>query len=800
MFLQATAAWLQAAPGLAEDTEIDGAVTKTVVRVDETNPHANLLKPDAWQAFDQGFQRQGQVFACDNGGDAKARRGAFQRVVLDQSRPQPIVAFASSRTDQASGSSDEDYSLYLDLVFRDGTELWGQLARFSCGTHDWQHRRVLVVPDRPIQSVTVNLLFRGHAGKAWFKEPALYQVTPTGREVMFDALAVEPRGRPEAGFQVRDIAAGSDFVLLEERALGLRLEVKEDRQPGATFLDVTLHDESGRDRAVTLVYAIPVHPEGLTWLEDPRRVRTVEAGRDYVNASSFQGVGNGRLSRYPLAAVAQPGRQPGLALGLDMSRPTFYRIGYNSGCGEFWIAFDLGLAREKPSARLRFCRYEFPPEWGFRSALARYYELFPEAFRRRIAEQGLWMPFAKISQVPGWEDFHFRFKEGNDEPAWDDAHGILTFRYTEPLTWWMPMPRAMPRTIAAAEQEAKRLAERGKPEAKALFSSGYHDRDGALVALFRDEPWNHGAVWSMNSMPGIAGEATDLKNKWNPALRDQLYGKSERGQLDGEYIDSSEGYVTAELDFRRDHFAAADTPLVFSSDDPRPAIFRGLIAFEYVRAIAADVHGMGRLMMANATPDRLCWLAPLLDVMGSETDWNPGGRWRPMADADLLYRRALCRAKPYCFLMNTAFERFPAEQVEKYMKRSLAYGFLPGFFSHNASEGHYFTRPELYDRDRPLLKKYLPLCKIVAEAGWEPITHARSNDPQVLVERFGDEPIRYLTVFHDGPGRRVATITLDGQAPRSSREMLSGLTLSWTDGKCEVVLDGEDVQVLEVGR
>ena len=93
-----------------------------------------------------------------------------------------------------------------------------------------------------------------------------------------------------------------------------------------------------------------------------------------------------------------------------------------------------------------------------------------------------------------------------------------------------------------------------------------------------------------------------------------------------------------------------------------------------------------------------------------------------MTDADLLYRRALCKGKPYCFLMNSRFEEFSHELVEKYMKRALAYGMFPGFFSHNASEGHYFTRPELYDRDRPLFTKYVPLCRKVAEAGWEPMT------------------------------------------------------------------------------
>ena len=72
------------------------------------------------------------------------------------------------------------------------------------------------------------------------------------------------------------------------------------------------------------------------------------------------------------------------------------------------------------------------------------------------------MPFARISRIKGWEDFGFRFKEGNDETAWDDAHGIITFHYTEPLTWWMPMPRAMPRNLEAATSEARRLAEPGQ--------------------------------------------------------------------------------------------------------------------------------------------------------------------------------------------------------------------------------------------------------------------------------------------------------------------------------------------------
>ncbi len=697
-----------------------------------------------------------------------------------------------------TGTIDADYALYLDLVYNDGTELWGQVAGFRTGTHDWQREEVILFPEKPVKSVDFNLLFRAHAGKSWFREPVLRPLSAQSTSVLFDGVPVVSRGPAVEGFQARDVAVGSDFVGIASEAIGLRLDVSQRQQGEATFFDVSVRDTTGKDRAVTLLYTIPVPPAGVRWLDDPRRSSAVEAGREYVHAASFRAGANGRLSTYPLGALAQAGDRGGLALAIDMAYPAFYRIGYNAGTGEFWIAYDLGLTPEKPNARLRFCRFPFAPEWGFRAALQAYYRLFPEAFRRRIDRQGLWMPFARISQVKGWEDFGFRFKEGNDETAWDDAHGILTFHYTEPLTWWMPMPGTMPRTVAAAMSEAHRLADRGKLEAKALFSSGYHNADGTLPAIFSDEPWNHGAVWSMNSMPGIAGEINDFKTKWSPQIRQRLYRPRRQGDLDGEYIDSSEGYVTDELDFRRDHFAAAETPLVFSLGTHQPAIFRGLIAFEYIRAIAADMHGTGKLMMANATPDRLCWLAPLLDVLGTETDWNPRGKWRPMDDAHFLYRRALCKGKPFCFLMNSTFENFSHDLVERYMKRALAYGCFPGCFSHNAAEGHYFTRPELYDRDRDLFRKYVPLCKLVAEAGWEPITAARSGDEHIHIERFGDQGTRYLTIFNDSTERRDTTITLSMKTAAASRELVRGKSMSWTSGKTTVALDPEDVAVLEL--
>ncbi|HPD16851.1 MAG TPA: hypothetical protein PLE19_18040 [Planctomycetota bacterium] len=770
----------------------DGQVLKSVLVPKDKG--GNLLKPDRWVAWQKGFERDGDAFVCDNGADKAVQRGASQTVELNQKSPQPIVAAAWSKAEGVGGSPDQDYSVYLDLVYADGSPLWGQTANFAVGTHDWERREVLVLPEKPVKTLTMHLLLRRHAGKAWFRTPELHEVKTPDGACLFDGVPVVVKAVRNEGFQVRDVAADSDFVCIEREALGLRLESHLDPEPGGSaFLDVTLSDTTGKDRAVTLYYALLIGKTGWLWLHDPRTSLPAEGRREYMNANRFHVGANGRLSRYPLAAVAGDHLSPTLVI--DMAFPAFFRLGANAGTGEFFLAYDIGLTPEKPTAHVRFCLFDFDPKWGLRAALARYYELFPDQFRCRTSQQGLWMPFAKISQVKDWQDFGFKFKEGNDETKWDDEHGITTFRYTEPMTWWMKMPKEMPRTMEAALAEAKRLAEKGDRSAQALLTSGYHNEAGEIPARLLDTPWCNGAVWSMNSMPGIRGDVTDFKNKWNPKLIEQFYGPKRNGDLDGEYVDSSEGYVTDELDFRREHFAAADTPLTFSLDTRKPAIFRGLVAFEYVRAIAADVHKMGKLMMANGAPDRLPWLIPMLEVGGTETNWNPGGKWRPMSDADLLYRRALCKGKPYCFLMNTPFEQFSHALVEKYMKRCLAYGMFPGFFSADASTGQYFQRPELYERDRPLFKKYVPLCKLVAEAGWEPITCARSSDPKVYVERFGE---RYLTVFNDSAEPRTVTIAFEGKAPAASRELVRGKATEWKDGKATLTLEGEDVAVIDL--
>ncbi|MDR2706265.1 MAG: hypothetical protein LBC02_10850, partial [Planctomycetaceae bacterium] len=172
------------------------------------------------------------------------------------------------------------------------------------------------------------------------------------------------------------------------------------------------------------------------------------------------------------------------------------------------------------------------------------------------------------------------------------------------------------------------------------------------------------------------------------------------------------------------------------------------------------------------------------------------GKWTPMSIEELFYRRAFCGQKPYCFLMNTDFTKWTYELTEKFMKRSLAFGMFPGFFSADASTGQYFTRPELYERDRPLFKKYIPICKEVAESGWQPITKVVSSNDHVFVERFGNEkPI--LTIFNDSSESQTTTLHFDTDLLQHWTNLLDGKKYETKNDTLILTVTSEDVLVLK---
>lgn len=95
--------------------------------------------------------------------------GASQNVILNHTEPVKYAIEGWSKSEAVTGSRDSNYSLYVDFTRADGSNLWGQVATFDTGTHDWQFSRTIIADERPMRSANVHIIFRNHGGAAWFR-------------------------------------------------------------------------------------------------------------------------------------------------------------------------------------------------------------------------------------------------------------------------------------------------------------------------------------------------------------------------------------------------------------------------------------------------------------------------------------------------------------------------------------------------------------------------------------------------------------------------------------------------------
>ena len=190
--------------------------------------------------------------------DGGSRLGAAQNVMLNQTEAAPLAVEGESKALNVSGSPDADYSLYVDLTYQDGSNLWGQVASFKTGTHDWEFSRCIIQPAKPVRSANVHVLLRGHAGTVWFRK-VRFGVWDAGRQQLAanrlgDGLA--PRGgkayAAEAGqdaalgtwgpyaegFEVEEIAGEGPTIKLSAGAS--QLEVSPMHRPDPTLAEGAL--------------------------------------------------------------------------------------------------------------------------------------------------------------------------------------------------------------------------------------------------------------------------------------------------------------------------------------------------------------------------------------------------------------------------------------------------------------------------------------------------------------------------------------------------------------------------------
>jgi hypothetical protein len=142
--------------------------------------------PDFWRPYVKGFDYDISGVHAHSGTRAvhvqndslSDFRGVSIRVDLKQTEPKALELAGWSKCVNVSGTPDNDYALYVDAWYTDGTALYGQTARFATGTHDWEYATRLITPEKPLSHLMLYVLFRRHTGEAWFDHISLRYPTP----------------------------------------------------------------------------------------------------------------------------------------------------------------------------------------------------------------------------------------------------------------------------------------------------------------------------------------------------------------------------------------------------------------------------------------------------------------------------------------------------------------------------------------------------------------------------------------------------------------------------------------------
>ncbi|MFC1736309.1 hypothetical protein ACFL1X_09335, partial [Candidatus Hydrogenedentota bacterium] len=464
--------------------------------------------------------------------------------------------------------------------------------------------------------------------------------------------------------------------------------------------------------------------------------------------------------------------------------------------------------------------YSSDPAWGMRGALKKYYDIHPADFIKRVDREGVWLARTPTTALKHPEKFGIVFHQHSSVKTstlhYDNASGIYAFLYDQPCRITLPLGTGRKPSGAAVvkrlEEAAanpddeqhenavliRRVAARVSRTARSKYGYYFHIRNQGwrgFTALFEgnfDPDLPYFPEKGMNR----------LEDWWSNAEADVM-GVRE-GLYSGVYIDSSESFVES-INLNREHFKYADLPLVWDANSGKVGVITAQSTYEYLRATADLLHSRGKLFMANYTPIRHGYFATVFDVLGIEVYILPEERellcakrlseqngeirlkevgftekelkktrktaeqgieipynlhsWRT---EDLAYyRRAMCYQKPYNYLIKIAgrkdFALLGMDGLCEYLNWCLFFGIYPG-----CPEGFVVEQERVED----VFARYTPVMKAIGSAGWEPVTHALSDSPDIRIERFGYGPqdSLHFTVRNFGSKTQETTVAIDAAA------------------------------------
>lgn len=600
------------------------------------------------------------------------------------------------------------------------------------------------------------------------------ELLSTGREELCPISICDVRKSAQfVRAECKAVAQKDGAVVHEAEVSGMSLGVTARYEATDELFAVKMNvrDTSGRDRGLLVRFALPIRATGWRWWDDMEATRLIGKTGTYENSRRIRefaalpewrdvlALNMGTHSVNFCNVISGP---VGVCYAVPLDQPRIFRTGYDADEQLFYIVYDVALANEtdpSSAAEFTFYLYRCDPAWGMRSALDRYYRLFPDFFTKHVKKEGMWMAFSRLSEVDNVNEFRFAFQEGAPEPGYDDRLGVDSLTYFTHAGLFANIPDYNPETDPEPSYDRQLAAVREKfrqntGSAEIFDACGlYNAQDrlsvkrtsvyGHVIAQYNLDPQLSYGEHMLDRIPGVF----------------QSYRERRGGELDGFYYDG----ITTGVNYRRDHFRTAEYPPIWDPTQEKPFLYNYFSSVEFARETAERLHAQGKITMMNGAMGSSFYTAPYLDVMGAETGLR-------INRSSFNYVRTICRQKPFVTLLKGNFSKLTKEDMALFMRRCVAYGVFPGVFDWPPSGlgpgSRYWDHAEWYERDRANWRTYQTLCQQLAKAGWEPLTLARSSEPSLALERFGkstDGEV-FFTVLNDTPESADTVISIPREA------------------------------------
>jgi len=340
-----------------------------------------------------------------------------------------------------------------------------------------------------------------------------------------------------------------------------------------------------------------------------------------------------------------------------------------------------------------------------------------------------------IRRHPSHTGWHARHSDGGARPTYDEV-------------------------VACLKEGLQSSDPRIRDGSKAALASAVRRRNGKLRLDYRY--WKRNGYWHV-IVHTICFPGTPYNMfHWT---REHQYKKfldqsiKAGAPLRGWYFDAN-NLSGKDEDFEVSHFALPDMRLSLDYETGRACLFGWLGSYQFVEWWSKMLHDEGRILFANGTggmdQGAHYYYAHLYDAGGIE-----GGIERPNRSLDYIDREQMIRR--FCWYRRALSTldnevtrtKTPLAEVEARLQNGLFYGMWIGpnwLQKKRAAQIHAI---------RPLFKKYTPLFRELAVAGWQPVTFATSPDSEIWLERFGgDKPGHLYIAARNGPASTSISSTI----------------------------------------